>query len=109
MRIHPASRLRRILTVVAAASIGFVPAVLVATPAQADPGDIAIDADLEQAEGDVFTFELRREGGPGLQALTLKYDTLVGDAPAADVSNGSTSDLTRLYGTTTFAASRATW
>ncbi|MEV6487460.1 Calx-beta domain-containing protein, partial [Actinoplanes sp. NPDC051633] len=105
MRTRPASRLRRILSVAAAASIGLIPAVLVATPAHAGAGDITVSADLEQTEGDTFVFEVRRTGGVGLQPVTLTYDTIAGAVPAADVSSGTTSDLTRLAGETVFAAS----
>ena len=54
---------RLALTIAFAAVIGLVPAIFVATQAQAAAaGTIDFDSDVEDSEGAAFTFDLRRYG-----------------------------------------------
>ena len=88
--------LRLALSAAVAATIGFVPVAFVASPAQAAPGDVDFDSDIEAGEADSFTFELRREPGSA-DPLTLTYGTVDGTATAGE-------DYTPISGTTSFPA-----
>ncbi|HET6529086.1 MAG TPA: Calx-beta domain-containing protein [Actinoplanes sp.] len=91
------SRSRRALAIAVAAAVGLGPAVLIAAPAHAAPGDVFFDSDLEGPEADTFAFELRRQGGSN-EPLTLAYSTGGGTATP-------NVDYTPISGITTFQAS----
>ena len=90
--------LRAAFTTAVAAAIGFVPAIVVSSPAFAAAGDVTISSDLEVTEDDVASFDLKREGGIGLSPVTLTYSVVPGTATPGQ-------DYTAITGTTTFAAS----
>ncbi|MEV6303930.1 Calx-beta domain-containing protein [Actinoplanes sp. NPDC051861] len=103
LRLWAPSRFRAFVSVVAAAAAGLIPTVaLPPTPAWADPGDIIIEADIEDAEAGTFTFEIRRVGPIGTP-FTLNYQT----APVPNAAHPATSgvDFTPISGSTTFTAS----
>ncbi len=94
----PTTRLRLILSIVAALAIGLVPALVIAHPAQAAAGDVDFAADIEAGEGDTFSFDLRRTGGWTSSPLDLTYMTVDGTATAG-------ADYTAVSGTVSFPAS----
>src|SRR5690242_4621679 len=96
------SPLRMIVLVVAGLALALPPIVFVAPhAAYAAPGDLAIDADIEDSETASFTFELRRTGG-GVAPLVLDYTT-VGAAPGPALHPATPGDdFTPIQGRTTF-------
>ncbi len=94
----PTTRLRLVLSIVAALAIGLVPALVIAHPAQAAAGDVDFEADIEAGEGDTFSFDLRRTGGWTSDPLNLTYTTVDGTATAG-------ADYTPVSGTVSFPAS----
>nr|WP_221383075.1 Calx-beta domain-containing protein [Actinoplanes polyasparticus] len=91
---------RRILAVAVAGAIGFAPAVMVASPAMADPGDISFVSNSDQtAEGGQLSYDLVRAGGAALTELTVTWTVSAGVDPAA-----SDDDVPDITGEVTFPA-----
>jgi hypothetical protein len=91
---------RAVLATVTATVLGIMPAIVLATPAYALPGDFSQSSDLEVAEGDPITFDLIREGGAPNPSQTLNY-AVTGTATSGD-------DFEAFSGSTTFSASSNT-
>ncbi|XVV11089.1 Calx-beta domain-containing protein [Actinoplanes sp. CA-131856] len=72
---------RRAIAVAVAGAIGFMPAVISASPAQAAPGTVSLDeTSLEVTEGGSMTFNLTRSaGGAALDELPLTWTITSGD------------------------------
>ncbi|SNY56936.1 Calx-beta domain-containing protein [Paractinoplanes atraurantiacus] len=72
---------RRAIAVAVAGAIGFMPAVISASPAQAAPGTVTLDeSSLEVTEGGSLTFNLTRSaGGAALDELPLTWTITSGD------------------------------
>ncbi|BCY14071.1 Calx-beta domain-containing protein [Actinoplanes sp. L3-i22] len=103
IRLWAPHRFRLAVSIVAAAAAGLVPgAVVLPAPAIAAPGDIVIDADIEDNEDGTFTFQVRRVG-PSTGTYTLGYRA-IGD-PTAEHPATPGLDFTAISGTTTFNAS----
>ncbi|BEL12180.1 hypothetical protein Q0Z83_103710 [Actinoplanes sichuanensis] len=78
-RLWAPARFRALVSIVAAAAAGLTPAAAVLLPASpaygASPGDIIIEADIDDAEAGAFIFEIRRVG-PTSTRLDLTYETV---------------------------------
>ncbi|MFF5085294.1 Calx-beta domain-containing protein [Actinoplanes sp. NPDC000266] len=72
---------RRAIAVAVAGAIGFMPAVISASPAQAAPGSVSLDeTSLEVTEGGRMTFNLTRSaGGAALDEMPLTWTITSGD------------------------------
>jgi hypothetical protein len=104
-RLWAPARFRALVSAVATLAAGLAPAAVVllpASPAYADPGDIIIEADIEDVEAGTFTFEIRRVG-PTTTPFTLTYETAAIPGAAHPATAGV--DFTAVSGSTTFSTS----
>ncbi|WP_250033137.1 Calx-beta domain-containing protein [Paractinoplanes maris] len=97
---------RTTLAVAVAAAIGFAPAVMVASPAYAVPGEITRvgTTDIDVTEGGRIEIRLNRETGGPVTEQEVTWIATGGDLPAAD-----SDDVVSMSGTVVFpAATNAT-
>ncbi|GIE77808.1 hypothetical protein Aph02nite_37580 [Actinoplanes philippinensis] len=82
-RLWAPARFRAAVSFVVAAAITPITVMIPATPAHAVAGEIIVEADIEDAEDGIFTFEVRRIGPTtGMGSATVTFDSV--GAPDAD-------------------------
>ncbi|MEU8656403.1 Calx-beta domain-containing protein [Actinoplanes philippinensis] len=76
-RLWAPARFRAAVSFVVAAAITPITVMIPATPAHAVAGEIIVEADIEDAEDGIFTFEVRRIGPTtGMGSATVTFDSV---------------------------------